>query len=322
MRKKNIFAIVLMALMLVACNSGGGDSSSTPTPPSDGQTDGGGNQGDGTDGNGGNDGGSNDGGNDGGGDNGVPNDQAGLLNGIYTGQLALGGMDQTVYLLAHDGRVVGFNAFNLNTYNGAAQVKTGDQCQSADASFCFSTKLGIRFWPEGVGAKQIKISDGKYIEETTDQGKKKVTLKGHYSRGFDGSGNTSPLLFEKQIELYNRDSSLAQISGIWFVQDVDRDRSISLNISDTGVIDGSEVIGQNGLGCVFPSGSVDVIDPEHNIYKVVLEVRNCGQRTHNGTYTGFATLGDFDGPDDTTPNQLKLFVTGDQGAFSAVIPRS
>jgi len=103
--------------------------------------------------------------------------------------------------------------------------------------------------------------------------------------------------------LYDRDSSLATIAGIY------NDFTEILTIDANGVL-----FEQNSLtGCVY-NGQVSIIDSNFNAYDILLDISGCGSMTDilNGSvFTGIATL-------DNIPGNPEVLIAGLTGNVAGV----
>lgn len=88
-------------------------------------------------------------------------------------------------------------------------------------------------------------------------------------------------------DLYERNSSLALIGGMW----VDLSETV-FNVDADGII-----FAQDSLGCVY-DGVVSVIDPDFDAYDIAISVSQCAD--FDGAYQGLGVLDDlaFEGDND------------------------
>lgn len=111
------------------------------------------------------------------------------------------------------------------------------------------------------------------------------TLNGSYTSS-NGDSGTISLHFES---LYNRSSSFSLLQGTWSHTDATGTTTIS--------VDGDgNVSGADSAGCMY-SGLIEIIDANHHIYDLTLNVSACS--VYNGQYAGFVFLDDTVTTNDT-----------------------
>jgi hypothetical protein len=115
----------------------------------------------------------------------------------------------------------------------------------------------------------------------------KSTFNG--STTLDGSVNSS-FEFNYDAEIYEKNSGLSLISGNYSASD-GAGYTVTYSINAAGVITGSDTD-----GCQM-NGDVELLNPDFNMYRLVVRVANCGDL--NGNYRGPASLFDVDTPYDT-----------------------
>jgi len=121
----------------------------------------------------------------------------------------------------------------------------------------------------------------------------KSQITGTFSTSYGSNGSLS-LAYDS---LYERDSSLDLVAGSWASHDPGY--SVFIDIGDSGVFGGVDSDG--GL----MAGSINILEPEYNIYSVTLNLSNSGAL--NGNYTGFAIL-----CDDYAVNDSMVVVVSNQ----------
>lgn len=202
--------------------------------------------------------------------------------GIWSG-LDSSGRD-VIALITETGRFHFINE-DLSQGSGVLSVTGGNQISG---NFQLVTQLGFTFVDGTTSA--ICTFTGSVVERQTITGSVNCTTTAGLQTQV-----TAALAYET---LYDRDSSLAMISGNYqAVQEV-------LNIAANGVM-----FSQNaGTGCVV-NGQVTVINAAYNAYDVSFIYGNClGQEAilNGSTFTGLALL------DNTTlPEEIGIAVTGD-----------
>jgi hypothetical protein len=96
------------------------------------------------------------------------------------------------------------------------------------------------------------------------------------------NGETGSFYAQYDASIYERPSSLAAVAGAWRIRNLQGAAVGSLQIAADGSFSGADL-----AGCAY-NGSVSVIDPRYNAYRVNLNVGNCGIAT--GAYEGLAGL--------------------------------
>ena len=81
--------------------------------------------------------------------------------------------------------------------------------------------------------------------------------------------------------IYDQSSSLRDIQGEWIYTDRD-ELTTSYSIDEQGMI-----IGDDTDGCEY-MGNVNIINPDHNVYKITVEIKECGSTS--GKYEGVSFL--------------------------------
>lgn len=110
--------------------------------------------------------------------------------------------------------------------------------------------------------------------------RERSTFSGNFSFS-TGEAGTISFAYDP---LYDRDSSLAKISGQW-------NEGFGVLVVDA---DGS-FFEQDQFGCVY-DGRVSIISPNYNAYRLTMNVSNCG--SDNGNYQGVGVLADLNVPGD------------------------
>lgn len=140
--------------------------------------------------------------------------------------------------------------------------------------------------------------DGSTVSTGTISGTvvERVSIEGNYSVATGESGTIS-LTYDA---LYDRDSSLAKLTGSW-------SETTSIVTFDP---DGT-FFAQNVSGCVF-DGQASIIDPTYNAYALAMTVSLCGA-TLDGEYAGLGVLADLNVTDDLFVLQMnsdtRIFTT-------------
>lgn len=187
----------------------------------------------------------------------------------------------------------------------------------------FVTETGeLRFITED-GAQQVgrissagSVINGEVTEYTASTAPVSGTITGEISARNTLSGSaqfggvtTSTFSF-KYDTLYERDSSLAVVSGIY--SDTD-----GIGYTETYTIESDGTItGSDTDGCVF-GGLVSILDPNYNMYRVQLTVSNCADL--DGTYTGLGALSDANGSENDT---FIISLTGPAYVITGFVPRA
>ena len=105
------------------------------------------------------------------------------------------------------------------------------------------------------------------------------------------SGRNTGALSLAYDAAYDTPSSLRRLSGVWSYMD-SNDQTIEFRIDPRGMIKGHD-----SRGCEY-LGNLDVIDPDHNAYKVDVQVRGCG-----------SVSGDYEGASFMEGDQLSMLIS-------------
>ena len=126
--------------------------------------------------------------------------------------------------------------------------------------------------------------DGSTVTTGTLSGTivERTSFNGNWSLATGESGTLS-MTYDP---LYDRDSSLAKLEGMW-------DEN-GFGIA-TFAADGS-FFEQDQFGCVF-DGQATIIDPAYNVYAMTMAISLCGPGV-DGQYSGLGVLTDFNTTDD------------------------
>jgi hypothetical protein len=144
-------------------------------------------------------------------------------------------------------------------------------------------RLGTDTWQDFSGQATIFSSPGSEFE--TGSTVMKGTMQGFISNGFFDAyiypdGGDFRHISAAYDDLYERNSSLALVSGTW------EDAS-----GNTYSIDAAGVMfGQDSSGCVY-DGTVSIIDTNFDVYRISITVANCAGV--DGTYRGLGVINDF-----------------------------
>lgn len=111
-----------------------------------------------------------------------------------------------------------------------------------------------------------------------------VRERSSFSGNFSFSTGESGTVSFTYDTLYDRDSSLAKLSGQW-------NESYGIMTVDP---DGS-FFEQDSFGCVY-SGQASIINTDYNAYRLTMTVSNCGGS--NGSYSGLGILADLNVAND------------------------
>jgi hypothetical protein len=201
-------------------------------------------------------------------------------NGIWHGTFTeppYGTFDLSV--LTHDGEIMGISNDAGVIYHG---YYTLDQSALSGA---------VKVFEIGGGLFATAEIAGTY----SGQG----TIDAQASNLYLGTGERTTssihLVFD---ELYNRPSALSLVEGTWFYSEPGY--SVTMNVDSFGDISGSD-----SEGCEF-SGKISLLDTDHNLYAVDVDVTQCGAM--NGFYGGLATLSD----ENTLNDTFSYCLIGDQ----------
>jgi hypothetical protein len=210
-----------------------------------------------------------------------PPDQAaaGLWYGTLTFDAAMGSED-VIAIVSEDGQFRMISADTLVQMSGTVAV---DSSSLTGTGVAFASPGGT--WPDGSSAADMTLT-ATVVERDT--------ISGAWSSTAMESGT-----FEWFYDpLYERDSSLSLLEGMWTAYDELGNPDVTFTIQNSGSFDG-----QNGQGCVS-IGQFTIIDAAFNVYQVQSTVSGCGIA---GDYSGLAVLADL-----VTPNDIMVF-TVDNG---------
>jgi hypothetical protein len=170
---------------------------------------------------------------------------------------------------------------------------------STDAVWVSSTMETSIAGPATLEAKPGEDMFGTYLTVTTD-------LSG---QGGPGSG-AEPLFFASCHTLYHRPSSLELLQGSYI------NRTNTLTIDSTGAL-----FYQSSSDHCTGNGSVQLLDPAFNLYRVEIEVEGCTSdlaKERNGlTFTGLAYLGST----VRSPDNVFVFTASAEGVDMLGVPR-
>ena len=140
---------------------------------------------------------------------------------------------------------------------------------------------GSMFTGSGVAIYNCKAPNGQGVLPYTFSGYLTGT---DLNLSFDADGMLVPTLGATMDPLYNEPSSLAKLAGNW------DDAGNTLTINPDGTF-----FEQQASGCVV-NGAYTIIDPNHNLYRVSVEITNCSSNLADIPFTGLGYL------DDSNPN--------------------
>lgn len=126
-----------------------------------------------------------------------------------------------------------------------------------------------------------------------------TSINGSYST----SDDTGALALTYDAKTFEQSSALSLVSGNWTFTDASG-FSLTVAIDASGNWAGSDTTGCNS------NGSIALIDPTKNIYRVTITETACGQ--YDGSYTGVATLSDR----LTTNDTMSVFFYNTNNAFA------
>jgi hypothetical protein len=131
-------------------------------------------------------------------------------------------------------------------------------------------------WPDGSSVGNVTI-DGTLAQRTL--------MSGIYSTSTMESGSFE-LFYD---ELYERNSSLALLAGVWTAYDDLGSPEVTFTVQSTGGFNG-----QNAQGCTS-NGQFSIIDARYDLYAVRSTVSGCPIA---GDYSGFSLLADIGAAND------------------------
>ena len=121
----------------------------------------------------------------------------------------------------------------------------------------------------------------------------------------EGDGEETPLQLAYN-EIYNRPSSLASWEGAWVAIE-DGESVSSMTVDGEGAL-----LRQDTDGCTA-SGILSIVDPERNLYDVVMDVSLCGD--DDGRHAGFGFLGDAASGGENNRGVLIVTRDGDDPSY-------
>ncbi len=183
--------------------------------------------------------------------------------GIWSGTFDEEGTTYEVSGLIHSGEIVAFSTDAGVVYKGTYSV-AGDEI-TANMN-CFES--GGSFFA-------TSVLNGTFSEQGH--------LNGTFTTSYVGNGTTQGTISLAFNQIYNRPSSLELVAGDWEV--AYGDYSAQALIDDQG-----HITAEDTDGCIY-AGVISVLDPNHNLYAVDVDVTDCYLA---GQYGGFAMLDDKD----------------------------
>jgi hypothetical protein len=134
------------------------------------------------------------------------------------------------------------------------------------------------------------FEDGSTVTTGTLSGTivERTSFNGDWSLATGESGTLS-MTYDP---LYERDSSLSKLEGMW------DENGFGIAIFDP---DGS-FFEEDIFGCVF-NGQTSIIDPDYNVYEMNMTISLCGPEI-DGQYSGLSVLTDFNTTDDMLVVQM------------------
>lgn len=209
-----------------------------------------------------------------------PPDQvaSGLWFGTLTFDSAMSSED-VIGIVSEDGQFRMISADTLVQMSGNVSV---DGSSLSGTGKAFASPGGI--WPDGSSVADLSMT---------------ATVTQHDS--ISGAWSTTAMesgTFEWVYDpLYERDSSLSLLEGMWTAYDDLGNMDVTFTIQDSGSFDG-----QNAQGCVS-AGQFTIIDAAYNVYEVHSTVSGCAIA---GDYSGHAILADL-----LAPNDIMVFAVDD-----------
>ena len=201
----------------------------------------------------------------------------GLWYGTISSDSAMGSED-AIAMISEDGE---FRIITVSLIQMSGVLTVSGSSASGDGR-AFASPGGI--WLDGSTVGNVQIN------ATVDQ---RNSISGAYSTSTSESG-TFDLLYDP---LYERDSSLAMLTGLWTAYDDFGNPEVSFSIQAGGSFDG-----QNALGCMS-DGQFSIIDARFDLYAVHSTVSGCAIA---GNYSGLAVVADL-----VTLNDVMIFAVDD-----------
>lgn len=195
-----------------------------------------------------------------------PADQ--LSGGLWYGTMASDsamGSEDIIALVSEQGE---FRFISVSLIQMSGVLTVSGSSLSGDGR-AFASPGGT--WPDGEAVGDVAIT------ATVTQ---RSSMIGAYSTSTMESG-TFELFYDP---LYERDSSLALLAGMWTAYDDLGNPEVTFSVANAGSFDG-----QNTLGCIS-SGQFSIIDARFDLYAVHSTVSACAIA---GEYSGLAILADI-----------------------------
>jgi hypothetical protein len=194
----------------------------------------------------------------------------GLWYGTLTFDASMGS-EEAIGMIGEDGQFRLISADTLIQMSGTVTVAGSSLTGSGKA---FASPGGN--WPDGSTVGDVSLT------ATVAQ---RVSIIGAWSTTATESG-TFELFYDS---LYERDSALSLLDGLWTAYDDLGNPNVTFTIQNSGSFDG-----QNMQGCVS-IGQFSIIDAEYDLYKIQSTVSGC---TIAGDFTGLAVLADLAATND------------------------
>lgn len=191
-----------------------------------------------------------------------------LPGGLWFGTLTFDsamGSEEVIAMISEDGE---FRFITDSPIQMSGVLTVSGTSASGDGR-AFASPGGI--WPDGSTVGDVEIA------ATVDQ---RSSISGAYSTSTNESGSFD-LLYDP---LYERDSSLAMLTGMWTAYDDLGNPEVTFSIQGSGSFDG-----QNALGCTS-AGQFSIIDARFDLFAVQSTVSGCAIA---GDYSGLAVVADL-----------------------------
>jgi len=194
------------------------------------------------------------------------------FGGLWSGTLTIEGSDAADFfaITTDDGRFQFFSDDTQPLFVGTAQV-TANSVAGDGQGYAAAAQTWLNSLTVTAVTVDASISAGK-------------SLSGTWTATSGESGSFS---FSYEPE-YENDSALTLLQGIW------SDDLLMPFVTFTIDADG-QFFAQNAIGCTT-DGQFSIIDASVNVYAVTSTIANC---PFAGDYSGLATIGEVDNPNDS-----------------------
>ena len=185
-----------------------------------------------------------------------------ITSGPFTGRFGV-----TNFIISEDGEMRGVTFANPTTINSLFSGRA-----VIDNQFLYASAGSV------VAALGFRLDDGSVLSPLAVAGA--VSPHNFLAGQYQVNGETGSFYAGYDASVYERPSSLTAVGGGWRIRDLQGNAVGTLQVGANGSFTGSD-----SVGCGY-SGTISIIDPRYNAYRVNLNVGSCGSAT--GPYEGLA----------------------------------